>query len=54
VTGYDVQPPPDRLGDRVQLRTAFTTDAGDVVRFVVQPEYRLDGDWHDVVRYDHA
>ena len=23
---YEVTPPPDRLADRVQLRTAFSTD----------------------------
>jgi hypothetical protein len=53
VTGYDVEPPPDRLADRVQLRTAFTTDRGEVVRFMTQLEYWLDGDWRVVVRYDH-
>ena len=50
---YDVTPPPRRLADRVQLRSAFTTDAGDVTRFVVQLEYWLDGEWQPVVRYDH-
>jgi len=53
MTDYDVQPPPDRLGDRVQLRSAFTTEAGDIVRFMVQLEYWFDGDWREVVRYDH-
>lgn len=50
---YEVTPPPDRLADRVQLRTAFSTDRGDVTRFLVQLEYWLDGDWREVVRYDH-
>lgn len=50
---YDVTPPPDRLADRVQIRTAFTTERGDVVRFVTQLEYWLDGEWQPVVRYDH-
>jgi len=50
---YNVTPPPDRLADRVQLRTAFTTEKGEVVRFLVQLEYWLDGDWQPVVRYDH-
>lgn len=50
---YDVTPPPDRLADRVQLRTAFSTERGTVVRFVVQLEYWLDGEWCEVVRYDH-
>jgi hypothetical protein len=53
MTDYDVTPPPDRLADRVQLRTAFSTERGEVVRFVVQLEYWLDGDWRVVVRYDH-
>jgi hypothetical protein len=50
---YEVTPPPDRLADRVQIRTAFTTEQGDVVRFLVQLEYWLDGEWKPVVRYDH-
>lgn len=48
MTDYEVMPPPDRLADRVQLRTAFTTDRGEVVQFMVQLEY-----WREVVRYDH-
>ncbi|MFB6080698.1 MAG: hypothetical protein ABEJ81_06860 [Haloferacaceae archaeon] len=50
---YDVAPPPDRLADRVQVRTAFSTERGEVTRFVVQLEYWLDGEWRPVVRYDH-
>jgi hypothetical protein len=53
MTDYDIAPPPDRLADRVQVRTAFTADRGRVIRFVVQLEYWLDGDWREVVRYDH-
>jgi len=53
VTDYDVTPPPDRIADRVQIRTAFTTEHGEVVRFVVQLEYWLNGEWKPVVRYDH-
>lgn len=53
MTDYDVSPPPDRLADRVQLRSAFATDRGDVVRFLIQLEYWLAGDWCVVVRYDH-
>lgn len=53
MTDYEVTPPPDRLADRVQLRTAFTTSQGEVVRFMVQLEYWLDGGWRPVVRYDH-
>jgi len=53
MTEYEITPPPDRVADRVQLRTAFTTDRGTVTKFMVQLEYWLDGDWHAVVRYDH-
>ena len=53
MTDYEVTPPPERLADRVQLRTAFSTERGEVTRFVIQLEYWLDGDWHEVVRYDH-
>jgi len=37
----------------VQPRTAFSTEHGEVTRFVIQLEYWLDGDWREVVRYDH-
>lgn len=50
---YEVTPPPDRLADRVQLRTAFSTDRGLVTRFLVQLEYWLGGEWYEIVRYDH-
>ena len=50
---YEVTPPPNRLADRVQLRTAFSTERGTVTKFVVQLEYWLEGDWREVVRYDH-
>ena len=53
MTDYDVTPPPDRIADRVQIRTAFTTEHGEVVRFVAQLEYWLNGEWMPVVRYDH-
>jgi hypothetical protein len=53
MAGYEVTPPPDRLADRVQLRTAFSTERGEVTRFMIQLEYWLDGDWREVVRYDH-
>ena len=53
MTEYEVTPPPDRLTDRVQIRTAFTTERGSVLRFVVQLEYWLGGEWKPVVRYDH-
>jgi len=50
---YEITPPPTRLADRVQLRTAFSTERGEVPRFLVQLEYWLDGEWQPVVRYDH-
>ena len=53
MTDYEVTPPPERLADRVQLRTAFSTEGGEVPRFMVQLEYWLDDDWSEVVRYDH-
>lgn len=53
VPEYDIEPPPDRLSDQVQLRTAFMIDKGAVVRFMTQLEYWLDGDWQAIVRYDH-
>lgn len=53
MTEYGVTPPPERLADRVQLRTAFSTERGEVTRFLIQLEYWLDGDWREVVRYDH-
>jgi len=48
-----VTPPPERLADRVQLRTAFSTERGTVTRFMIQLEYWLEGDWREAVRYDH-
>lgn len=50
---YDVTPPPDRIADRVQIRTAFSTRRGEVTRFVSQLEYWLRDGWQVVVRYDH-
>lgn len=34
-------------------RLGFDTERGDIVRFVVQLEYRHDDGWRPVVRYDH-
>lgn len=50
---YEVTPPPERLGDRVQMRIGFTANRGKVLRFIVQLEYWLEGEWREVVRYDH-
>ena len=53
MTDYETTPPPDRLADTVQLRTAFSVEQGDIIRFMIQLEYWLDGEWQPVVRYDH-
>ena len=50
---YDVTPPPERLAESVQIRTAFSTHRGVVTRFAIQLEYWIAGDWCEVVRYDH-
>lgn len=50
---YDVTPPPTRHSPRVQIRIAFSTERGDVIRFLVQLEYWHRGEWRPVVRYDH-
>jgi hypothetical protein len=42
-----------RLDWRVRRRVGLSTYRGDVVRFVVQLEYRLDGEWRAVARFDH-
>lgn len=41
------------LGYRVRRRVGVDTDRGDVTRFVVQLEYRVGGEWLEVVRFDH-
>jgi hypothetical protein len=38
---------------RVRRRVGLTAERGDVTRFVVQLEYRLDGEWTTVARFDH-
>jgi len=38
---------------RVRRRIGYRHDRGEITRFVVQLEYRLDGDWAEVVRFDH-
>jgi len=40
------------VGRIVRRRLGYSHDSGDVTRFVVQLEYRLD-EWQPVVRYDH-
>ena len=54
MTDYEVTPPPERLADRVQLRTAFSTERGEVTRFTIQLEYWLDGDWREIVHDQDA
>lgn len=39
--------------DRTRIRVAFSTERGDVVRFLVQLEYHLESGWVEVVRFDH-
>lgn len=36
-----------------RLRFELDTRHGRPTRFVVQLEYRFDGEWHPVVRFDH-
>ncbi|SDG41436.1 DUF7718 family protein [Halorientalis regularis] len=43
------RPLPGSLRERI----GFDTDRGELTRFVVQLEYRLEGEWTAVVRYDH-
>jgi len=38
---------------RVRRRIGYSHDRGDITRFAVQLEYRLDGDWAEIVRFDH-
>jgi hypothetical protein len=38
---------------RVRRRIGYSHDHGEVTRFVVQMEYRLDSEWVEVVRFDH-
>lgn len=53
MAGNDVTPPPERLTERLQIRTAFTTRRGQVTKFLVQLEFWMNGEWWEVVRYDH-
>jgi len=43
----------DQLSDVTRVRLGYSHDRGDVTRFVLQLEYCLDGEWQEVVRYDH-
>lgn len=36
-----------------RIRLGYSHTHGEVTRFVVQLEYRVDTDWLEVVRYDH-
>ncbi len=42
-----------RVSNRVRRRFGYCHDRGEVTRFVVQLEYRLNDEWVEVVRYDH-
>lgn len=41
------------LAPSLRERLGYSHERGNVTRFVVQLEYRLGGDWTEVVRYDH-
>lgn len=41
------------LNGPLQIRMGLSTERGDVARFMVQLEYWIDGEWCEVVRYDH-
>ena len=41
------------INRRSQIRIGLSTDKGDVTRFFVQLEYWREGDWMEVVRFDH-
>ncbi|MFC4553535.1 MULTISPECIES: DUF7718 family protein [Halorussus] len=38
---------------RVRRRIGYSHDHGEVTRFVVQLEYKLDDRWAEIVRFDH-
>jgi len=38
---------------RVRRRIGYTHERGEVTRFMIQIEYLLDGEWTEVVRFDH-
>lgn len=42
----------DAVGGSARRRLAYSHDRGEITRFVVQLEYRLDS-WQPVVRFDH-
>ena len=51
-TGYDHERT-TATGARTRQRLGVTAEKGEVLRFVVQLEYRLGDAWVEVVRYDH-
>ena len=44
----------DPLSDVTRVRLGYSHDRGEVTRFLVQLEYCVENEWHEVVRYDHA
>lgn len=38
---------------RVRRRIGYSHDRGRVTRFVVQLEYLVDGEWKEMIRFDH-
>jgi hypothetical protein len=43
----------DPLSGVTRVRLGYSHDRGEVTRFVVQLEYCVEGEWREVVRYDH-
>lgn len=43
----------DQRTPNVRVRLGYSHEKGAISRFVVQLEYRHDGEWFEVVRYDH-
>jgi hypothetical protein len=39
--------------DTLRVRIGYSHSRGEVIRFVVQLEYKLGSSWLEVVRYDH-
>jgi len=37
----------------VRRRAGYSRNRQTITRFVAQLEYRLDGEWHTIVRFDH-
>lgn len=49
---YDREFTKDR-SQKARVRMGYSTDQGEVTRFVLQLEYRRGDEWAEVVRFDH-